>query len=733
MPSFTYYRQFEEMDCGAACLRMVAMAHGREFSLEELRERTRISRQGVSLLGISEGAESIGLQTLALPITLKHLLSDLPLPCILPWRGDHFVVLYGAEGEDLLVADPDPDVRKVAVSVADFERQWATGVDSDGVASGLALVLEPTPEFRKPDTVPDRYAGSMTYLRGYLYNFRGLLAQVGLGMLLAVALQVAVPFLLKALVDYGIVLKDPNLIVLVVTAQAIVIGASVALSALRRYLLSYVSGRVHLHLSGDYLAKLMRLPLSFFDSRSRSDLLQRVADHDTLQETATRETTDAAVGIVSFLAFSIVLLWWSLPIFLVLVIGLCLVLLTIALYQRRRTFLDRRYRDQRTTDGEQLVELIDGIADLKQYNAELDKRWAWERQRAEYHRSQLALGALDRRQDTTVALLNHATSLSISLLAALAVLAGTLSIGALVAIHFILAQLNGPLQLIGELFRKRRAALDSLERIGEVHAKVDEQGAGSARGTKLLTPADISIEGLGFHYNHPQAPTVIRSLTMSIPTGETTAIVGPSGSGKSTLLKLLVGLYTPTEGSLLIGGKPLQEYELKSWRSQVKLVSHDGYLFTDTLLRNLTLGDYEINRVRLDKAIQITQLGSVIAGLPQGIDTVIGAGGMGLSRGQRQRILLARAVYHKPAYLLLDEATSGLDAFMELTIMDELFAYFREATVVVVAHRYATFQQADRIILLENGTVAESGSHERLMDDKKQYYRLVRHQTLLGN
>ncbi len=732
MSAFTYFQQFEEMDCGAACLRMVAYAHGREYSLEALRERTAISRAGVSLLNISEAAESIGMQTLAVTTTVDQVRQTLPLPCILPWRTDHFVVLESIERDGFHVADPNPEVGQVALSEAEFVAAWADETNEGGQDCGKVLVLEPTPAFHTAGESESAQQGYRYVLR-YILGYGRLVGNLGAGLLLALLCQLAMPFLLKNLVDVGIVLDDPNFIVIVFLAQGVLILTTTLLAGLRRYILIHIGGRVNVSLVSDYLSKLVRLPMAFFDSRSRGDIFQRIYDHERLQEFLTGSTLLRVFDLVNFLAFALILLLWSFPLFGIFLVGTLLNVAWVGYLQQRKRALNKAYFGRSAANNEQLMEIIDGIAEIKQNNAGQQRRWAWERSRTGLYRTTLELNNLDQYQRTVGTLINQSKNLVITLLAALAVLNGSLSIGALVAIHYILAQLNSPIEDLSEFVREYQENLLGLERIQEIHNKEDEQPDAERRMRVIPAAGKLELVNVSFKYTMPNAPWVLRRVSVEIPVGRITALVGASGSGKSTLLKLLLGFYPPDQGELLLGGTKLATIDQRFWRDQIGMVSQDGYLFSDTIARNIVLGEERIDQQRLLAAVKVAQIERFIDGLPEGYHTRIGESGMGLSKGQQQRLLIARAIYHRPRYLFLDEATTGLDAFTEVTMMDNLFTYMQGATILIVAHRYTTFERADHILVMDEGQIVERGSHNELMADRSNYFRMVRNQTQLGN
>ncbi|MEL6355758.1 MAG: peptidase domain-containing ABC transporter [Bacteroidota bacterium] len=725
--AFPYHQQLEAMDCGAACLRMVARYHGRYYSLEYLRERTHISRDGVNLAGISDGAEAIGMQSLALVVTLDQLRDEIPLPCILPWGDDHFVVLHKIKGDRFYVANPDPSVGMSRYSTGELMANWPT----NDAGEGTVLVLETTPAFYTEDQEGvDK--SSFRYVLSYIGKYRRLLYQLLAGLILGCVLQIMLPFLLKNLVDVGIVYDDRSFIVLVIVAQGVLFLTLTAIASLRRWILLHIGGRVNISLISDFLSKMTRLPMPFFHSRMGADLLQRINDHERLQRFLTGQTLMSVFSFVNFLAFGIVLAMWSQTILLVFLVGTALHLAWLFFFQLRRRDLDHRRFDQSSVSQGQLMEIIGGMSEIKLYGAERQKRWAWERNQARLYRTGLQLMYVDQMQRTGSSVLNEGKNLVITFLAATAVLDNRMSIGMLVAIHYILAQLNTVISDFAEFMRSYQESKISLERMNEIHNKADEDKPEERLG---IVPdyGNLVIRDLDFQYTGPQSPKILKSVNVTIPRGKVTAIVGSSGSGKSTLLKILMGFYQPTTGKVELGSSNLHAIEVREWRKQISVVMQDGFLFSDTIARNIALGDEIVDQQRLLNAVRIARIQTFIESLPMGYKTPVGEKGMGLSQGQKQRLLIARAIYKDPQFLFLDEATTGLNAFTEVLIMDELLEYFEGRTVVIVAHRHTTIQRADQIIVLESGEVVEHGKHEELMFAGASYYRLVQNQKELGN
>lgn len=714
-------------------MRMVARHYGRFYSLEYLREKAGISRSGVSLLGISEAAEAIGMRTLALEVTIDQLCADIPLPCILPWGEDHFVVLYQIKrNEQFFIADPNPARGLRKLSRAELLAEWADRNGPNGTPAGKILVLETSPDFFSKDR-EGLSRGHSSHLFGYFKRYKSLVWQLGAGLILGLILQIILPFLIKNMIDVGIVHVDWSFIKLVIAAQAVLLLTMTLLATLRRWILLHIGDRVNISLISDFLYKLTKLPLSFFQSRMKGDLLQRINDHERVQRFLTGQALSSIFGLFSLLAFSVVLGLWSLPVLLIFFFGSIINLSWVLFFQHRKKDLDYRRFDQSAENQSQLMELIDGMQEIKLYGAERSKRWAWERQQAGLYRTSVQTMQIDQVQRTGGQIINDGKNIFITLITAGYVLDGSMSLGMLVAIHYILAHLNTPISEFTEFMRAYQESAISLERMNEIQDKSDEEDPERKLGIISAEDADLRLDRIRFRYGNEHSPWVLRDISLSIPSRKVTAIVGSSGSGKSTLLNLLMGFLQPTEGKVLVGETNLAAIQNDVWRSKLGVVLQEGYIFSDTIARNIALGDEIIDEERLLTAVRIARIQNFIESLPQGYGTRVGQNGMGISQGQRQRILIARAIYRRPDYLFLDEATTGLNAFSEAIIMDDLLEYFEGTTIIVVAHRHSTIKQADQIIVLEGGEAIEVGSHQYLMENKSVYRQIIRNQLELGN
>jgi ATP-binding cassette subfamily B protein len=725
--AFPFYKQLDANDCGASCLRMIARHYGRYYSLDTLREMTYIGKQGVSLLGISDAAERIGFQTLAAKTTFEQLRKDVPLPCIAHWKQEHFIVIYSASETHIWVADPAAG--KFKISRQQFLSAWASDLEQ-GQPVGILLLLQTTPEFYQHEDIKvDK--GGFGYVWSYFQRYRSYLLQIAAGLLIGLLLQIVFPFVLKEIVDSGIQKEDVKLINAAILGLFALFFSQLFVEYIRGWILMHVGARVNITLISDFLIKLTNLPLKYFDTKVTGDLLQRIFDHERVQRFLSSTSLFSIFSFFTFIAFFVVLAAWSPVVFLIFAGGIILSVLWFYLFTTYRRELDYARFDQATENQNNLMELINGMPDIKLHNAEKQKRWAWERAQARLFRTALDTVHIDQIQKSGAQFINEAKNLLVLFFVAMQVVEGKMSLGMLVAIQYIIGQLNGPLNQFVDFIRALQEARISLERMNEIHTRENEEVI-EEKINLLPHWGDLILDKVSFQYVGPHSPMVLKNIRLRIPKGKITAIVGSSGSGKTTLLRLLLNYYQPTEGAIRVGDVNIAVIQNRLWRQKCGAVLQEGFIFNDTIARNIALGDEVIDKVKLLQAVKVANIQNFVESLPLGYNTRIGADGLGLSLGQKQRMLIARAVYKSPEYLFFDEATSALDAYNEMIVMENLTEVFMQKTVVVVAHRLSTVMNADYIVVLDSGEVVEHGTHAELTYNKGAYYHLVKNQLDLG-
>jgi ATP-binding cassette, subfamily B, bacterial len=725
--SFPFYKQHDAMDCGATCLRMVARHHGRFYSLEHLRELTFLGKDGVALIDIADAAEKIGMGTLAAKISWERLTDGLPLPMIVHWRQEHYIVVYEVGSNYVRVADPASGKHKLTKE--EFLNSWASDI-VDGEQVGIILLLETTPDFfeREGDKVDKSGFG---FLFTYLFRYKRLLWQLVLGLLVSSLLQLIFPFLTQTIVDVGINNRDLNLIRLVLMGQIVLFFSYTSVEFIRGWIMLHIGTRINISLISDFLVKLMKLPPRFFDSKLTGDLMQRINDNSRIEHFLTSSVLTTVFSLINFVIFGFILFFYNPTIFFVYFIFTIVYIVWIVLFLKQRKELDYKRFEQMAQNQSNLIQMISGMNEIKLHNAERQKRWQWERIQAKLYRVSIGYLALEQWQRAGASFLKEFKNLIITFIAAKAVTEGKLSIGEMVAIEYIVGQLNSPLEQLVIFIQMGQDAKISLERLNEIHKKEDEDGS-TPRLNVLPENGDLRIDNMSFQYGGQYSPMVIKGLNMTIPKGQTIAVVGSSGSGKTTILKLLLNFYQPTEGVVKLGEVSLNSIQNRLWREKCGVVMQEGFIFTDTIAKNIALGDELIDKKKLLQAVKVANIHAYIDSLPLGYNTKIGDDGVGLSQGQKQRLLIARAVYKDPEYIFFDEATNALDSFNELIIMENLKEFFKGKTVVIVAHRLSTVKHADTIVVLEKGEIIEQGNHEELTRQRGAYYNLVKNQLELG-
>lgn len=738
--------QRNQMDCGPTCLAMITRYYGKQFNTEKLRELTEIGKDGVNILGISDAAEKIGFRTQALQASLQELQNDIHLPAILHWGQNHFVVLYKIKKDSFFIADPGIGLIKLKTN--ELKEKWLSTTNEEGTQTGILLSLEPTPDFynnKYTDDFTKENRKGFSYVLRYLYPFKKLFVQLLLGLLLGSLLQLILPFLTQSIVDVGINTGNLQFIYIILFAQLALFAGRLSVDFIRSWILFHISSRINISILTDFFIKLMKLPVSYFDSKQTGDILQRMNDHSRIQNFLTGTSLSTFFSLFNLVVFSVVLAMYNTSIFIIFLLASVLYVAWIFIFLKKRKTLDYKQFDVAAAEQSKTMEIIQGMQEIKLNGCEKPKRWQWERLQARNFRLGIKALALNQWQQTGAFFINEGKNIFITFLAAKAVIEGQLTLGGMLAIQYIIGQLNSPIEQMIGFVQSWQLANISLDRLNEIHELPDEEAVTDSKfgtvellSTEIPTNKIIDLQALSFTYPGAGNEPVLENISLLIPQGKTTAIVGTSGSGKTTLLKLLLKFYSKYTGEIKIGagvdkGVGLQNLSHRSWRKQIGVVMQESFIFSDSIAANIAVDDEQINKEKLKQAAEVANILPFIESLPLGFNTKIGAEGIGVSAGQKQRILIARAVYKNPDYIFFDEATNSLDANNETIIMENLSKFFHGRTVVVVAHRLSTVRNAAQIVVLHNGKITEFGTHEELTNKRGDYYTLVKNQLELGS
>ena len=733
MKKIAIIHQHDSMQCGIACLQMVCKYFGREYSMDSLSKLCFATTEGVSLLGINEAANTLGLHATCARATTS-ILSEVPLPCILHWNQNHFVVLYKVKNrKKFYVADSGKGL--VTYDLNEFKKHWIS-TRANGEDKGIAMFLETTPAFftykmKGEENVKEKR--SFCFLFGYVKKYRKYFGQIILGLIVGSLLQLVLPFLTQSIVDVGIKNQDIGFVWLILLGQLMLTISRTAIDFIRRWLLLHISLRINISLVSDFFIKLLKLPMSFFDTKLMGDLMQRMNDHSRVNNFLTQQTLNITFAMLTFMVFSVVLFFYNKLVFAIFLLGSILYGGWMTLFLKRRKVLDYELFEQQAINNNKTYEFITSMQEIKLQDCEQRRRWEWEDTQADLFGVQMKSLKLQQIQEAGSIFINEVKDIIITVVAATAVIHGQMTLGMMLAVQYIIGQLNSPVEQLMNFFYSLQDVKISLERINEIHQMDDENGKEGLKTSIENKDEGINIKNIMFKYDPHALHETIDDVNIHIPQGKVTAIVGASGSGKTTLIRLMLGYYPVLEGQINIGNTDINKLNKKWWRRQCGVVMQDGVIFSESIARNIAVDDGDIDKERLLKAAEIACIKDYIMALPLKFNTKIGRDGVGLSQGQKQRILIARAVYKNPDYIFLDEATNSLDANNERSIVENLDMFYKGKTVVIVAHRLSTVKNADQIVVIDHGKVVEIGNHESLTAKRGAYYNLVKNQLELGN
>lgn len=727
MRAFKFIKQLDSMQCGLACMAMICYHWGQEYSVKFLNKFCTASKDGVSFKGLSDLSDTLGLHCISGKVSIQEL-RECPLPAILHWNQNHFIVLYKIKNNKFYIADPSKG--KLVLNETEFSQHFIS-LTSDNKEKGLAMFFEPTEKFGiiKDDSINNER--NFKFLSKYIFKHKLYFIQIIVGMIFACCMQLLFPFLTQSIVDTGIHTKNIGLIWLILIGElTIVIGRTIT-DVIRNWLLLHISMRINISIVSDFFIKLLKLPMSFFDTKLMGDIFQRISDHDRIQKFLTSQILKISFAVLSFFIFGIVLCYYNITVFLIFLIGSFLYATWITLFLRKRRKIDYNLFEQQAANQNRTYQFITGIQEIKLQNCEIRRRLEWEDTQADLFKVQMDSLKLQLQQESGGIFINEIKNIVITVITATCVISGDMSLGMMLAVQYIIGQLNSPIEQVVAFIYSLQDVKISLERINEIHNAENEDNHIKNNITNL-SDKTITIKNLSFSYDSHALTKTLDNITLNIPSGKITAIVGSSGSGKTTLIKLILGYYSNISGSILIQNQDIRNINLKDWRSHCGVVMQDGVIFSESIARNIAVEDGDIDYTRLEYAAQIANIHDYIMSLPLKYNTQIGRDGMGLSQGQKQRILIARAVYKNPDFIFLDEATNALDAKNEKIIVENLNKFYSGKTVVVVAHRLSTVKNADQIIVIDEGKVVESGEHYSLIAQKGKYYNLIHNQLELG-
>ena len=734
---FPHYKQLDSTDCGPSCIRSIADFYGKKYSLSFLRDLCNIGKDGITLLGICDAAENIGFSTNMLKISLNELNEKITHPCIIHWKSNHFVVLYAIKkkGRNTTYLISDPAKGLLRYKEDKFYKLWANCLPTDSSSEklGYVLSLEPLPKFYDLNDDFDKNKVNSKFLINYILPHKFAVSLVILGIICICIISMVFPFLTQTIVDVGIRNRDINFVILILFAQVMISFGEMANKLMTAWLLLHVTARISISLISDFLKKLTRLPIAFFDSKKTGDILQRINDHQRIQDFLTGTLLSLIMALFIFIIYGFIMTKYDVRILIIFLLGTTLYLTWVLLFMKRRKKLDYMRFQESSVNKNSLLQIITGMQEIKLNGCEEKQRSEWEKSQTRLYEISIKNLSIGQFQEVGATFFDQIKNIIISFIAAQAVINETMTLGMMMALQYIIGQLNAPIKQFISFSESIQNAKLSMERLNEIHIKKDEGTDNDLKHNEIPREPAIEFNNVTFRYYGSHSKKVLKNINLVFPNGKTTAIVGTSGSGKTTLLKLILGFYRPSHGTIMLNNRPIHEYCEKQWRKNCGVVMQEGFIFSNTIKYNIGISDDVPDMNKIEKSVIMANLEEFIENLPLNYNTEIGSDGQGLSTGQKQRILIARAVYKNAPVLIFDEATNALDADNEKLIMKNLYDFFVGKTVIIVAHRLSTVKNADNIIVLKDSEVVEQGNHDNLVDIRGHYYKLIKNQLELGN
>lgn len=727
MFKFPNYRQLDGKDCGPTCIQIIAKYYGKFISLQEIRELSAISKEGLSLYELGLTAERLGLKSLPIKATLSNLVTEIPLPCIAHWGNKHYIVIYKTDKKYVYVSDPLLGLVKYTRD--EFIKRWI-GINNEKSEKGILLLLEPTDKFNDiKSTANPSNIYAFNYFISHLKPYKKQTTQLLLTMFVLTLIQAILPFITQAIVDTGITSKDYNFIILLLVANVVLVISVTLGNWIRQSINIHISSRIKISILSNYIIKLLKLPLAYFENKLVGDILQRALDYDRMENFIMNSAFSIILAFFNLLVFGVILFIYQPILLFVFILGAMLYITWTLFFWNIRKKMDFEFFALMAKNNSHWIELLTHIEEIKNNNYEQGKRWSWEKIQVKLYRINLKILKINQIEVVGSNLINTLTDIALTFLTVYFVIEGEITLGMMIAVQYILGQLKSPLSAIIQFISSYQSALISFARINESTSIPEEQLEENIYHRALPETKSLTLKKVYFAYNNT-AKSTLTNINLTIPQGKITAIVGASGSGKSTLLKILSRLYKPSSGDYFIGNTNMSSVDISFWRNKLGVVNQNSDVFKETIKENIILGsEYEIDKFY--EVIKRVNLLDEIEGMPAGFNTLMGENGRGLSEGQKQRIMIARALYKNPDYLFLDEATNSLDSINESILVKNLNEIFEGKTVVIVAHRLATIKNADNIIVLDKGEIVEIGNEKELLSKKGFYYRLIKNQIIL--